>query len=125
MTTYRPRHRVQRWLGGGQHVKIQVSEAGEAIFGSSNLSRSSFEKWNEYSVALRGPVARVLLESYRQIGGIVDDAHLDALTTVAGPQAAGPDGTGAGGHPARLLAVQSEHAPGSCWDRSAGAASTS
>ena len=48
VTTYRPRHRVQQWLGGGQHVKIQVSEAGEAIFGSSNLSRSSFEKWNEY-----------------------------------------------------------------------------
>ena len=97
MTTYRPRHRVQRWLGGGQHVKIQVSEAGEAIFGSSNLSHSSFEKWNEYSVALRGPVARVLLESYREIGGIVDDAHLRALsavTAVTAPPAAGPAGSG-------------------------------
>ncbi len=92
VTTYRPRHRVQRWLGGGQHVKIQASEAGEVIFGSSNLSRSSFEKWNEYSVALRGPVTRVLLESYRQIGGIVDDAHLHALGAVAGTRAASPAG---------------------------------
>ena len=95
VTTYRPRHRVQRWLGGGQHVKIQVSEAGEAIFGSSNLSRSSFEKWNEYSVALRGPVTRVLLESYREIGGIVEDAHLRTLSTVAGTASAEPAGKSA------------------------------
>ena len=51
VTTYRPRHRVQQWLGGGQHVKIQVSEVGEAIFGSSNLSLSSFEKWNDIRCA--------------------------------------------------------------------------
>jgi phosphatidylserine/phosphatidylglycerophosphate/cardiolipin synthase-like enzyme len=42
ITVYRPRHRLQRWLGGGHHVKIQVSEAGEAIFGSSNVTRASF-----------------------------------------------------------------------------------
>jgi cardiolipin synthase A/B len=83
VTTYHPRYRAQQWLGGGQHVKIQVSEAGEAIFGSSNLSHSSFEQWNEYSVALRGPVVRVLLESYREIGGIVDDAHVRALAADA------------------------------------------
>ncbi len=83
VTTYQPRRSLQRWLGGGQHVKIQVSEAGEAIFGSSNLSRSSFEKWNEYAVALRGPVVRTLLESYRDIGGSVDDTHLAQLDEVA------------------------------------------
>jgi cardiolipin synthase len=94
VTTYRPRYRAQQWLGGGQHVKIQVSEAGEAIFGSSNLSRSSFEQWNEYSVALRGPVVRVLLESYRQIGGIVDDGHLRAIGCPA--DAAGDDPGGGG-----------------------------
>ena len=55
VTTYRPEHYLQRRLGGGQHVKIQVSEVGEAIFGSSNVTRSSFEEWNEYSVLLRGP----------------------------------------------------------------------
>ena len=88
VTTYRPGRSLQRWLGGGQHVKIQVSEAGEAIFGSSNLSRSSFEGWNEYAVALRGPVVRTLLESYRQIGGTVHDSHLARLDDVAEAAAA-------------------------------------
>lgn len=82
VTTYRPPRRAQRWLGGGQHVKIQVSEAGEALFGSSNLSHSSFEQWNEYSVALRGPVVRTLLESYRDIGGRVHEPHLRQLADV-------------------------------------------
>ena len=79
VTVYGPDAYLQRTLGGGQHVKIQVSDAGEAIFGSSNITRSSFEGWNEYSVALRGPVVRTLLESYRDIGGSVADAHLAAL----------------------------------------------
>ena len=89
VTTYHPARRVQRWLGGGQHVKIQVSEAGEAIFGSSNLSRSSYEGWNEYSVALRGPVVRTLLESYREIGGTVNEAHLLQLDEAGVTGAAG------------------------------------
>ena len=83
VTVYRPSHTLQRRLGGGQHVKIQVSEEGEAIFGSSNVTRTSFEGWNEYSVALRGPVVRVLLESYRTIGGEVDPAHLRDLDRCA------------------------------------------
>lgn len=82
VTIYRPAHALQRWLGGGQHVKIQVSEAGEAVFGSSNLSRSSFEGWNEYSVSLRGPVAHTLLASYREIGGTVDESHLNHLAGI-------------------------------------------
>ena len=82
VTFYRPRHYLQRWLGGGQHVKIQVSEAGEAVFGSSNITTSSFEGWNEYSVSLRGPVVRTLLESYRAIGGAVDDEHLQRLDSL-------------------------------------------
>ena len=77
--TYQPRHRVQRWLGGGQHVKMQISEEGEAIFGSSNITKASFEGWNEYAVALRGPVVRTLLESYRDIGGEVRAEHLERL----------------------------------------------
>jgi cardiolipin synthase len=88
VTTYRPERVLQRWLGGGQHVKIQVSEAGEAIFGSSNLSRSSFEGWNEYAVSLRGPVVRTLLESYRDIGGSVDESHLRQLGDVTDAAAA-------------------------------------
>ena len=76
---YRPQRFLQRHLGGGQHVKIQVSEAGEAIFGSSNLTKSSFEGWNEYSVALTGSVVGTLLESYRRLGGTVEDDHLRRL----------------------------------------------
>ena len=88
VTIYRPRRRLQRWLGGGHHVKIQVSEAGEAIFGSSNITQTSFEGWNEYSVSLRGPVVRALLESYREIGGSVEPAHLDHLDAIANGAAA-------------------------------------
>jgi cardiolipin synthase len=83
VTMYRPGHYLQRRLGGGQHVKIQISEMGEAIFGSSNVTRSSFEGWNEYSVSLRGPIVHTLLESYRHIGGKVDEGHLSRLGDVA------------------------------------------
>ncbi len=88
VTIYRPAHYLQRLLGGGQHVKIQVSDAGEAIFGSSNITRTSFEGWNEYSVSLRGPVAAELLESYRQIGGLVAEPHLQSLRQVSSGEAA-------------------------------------
>ena len=89
VSMYRPTHALQRRLGGGQHVKIQVSEMGEAIFGSSNVSASSFEGWNEYSVSLRGDVAHRLLESYREIGGHVDAHHLDNLREVAAADSRG------------------------------------
>lgn len=78
---YRPQHAMSRWLGGGHHVKIQVSDAGRAIFGSSNITRQSFEGWNEYSVLVSGPVARTLLQSYADLGGTVDPAHLDRVGT--------------------------------------------
>ncbi|MEQ1909886.1 MAG: phosphatidylserine/phosphatidylglycerophosphate/cardiolipin synthase family protein [Vicinamibacterales bacterium] len=83
VTFYRPSWLVQRMLGGGQHVKIQVSDAGDAIFGSSNITQSSFAGWNEYSVAVRGPVVRTLLESYGAIGGSVDPAHVHQLAQAA------------------------------------------
>lgn len=91
VTTYRPQHFLQRRLGGGQHVKIQVSEAGEAIFGSSNVTQSSFEGWNEYSVSLGGPIAQALLASYREIGGLVADSHLDRLREVSEAAAGASD----------------------------------
>ena len=88
VTFYRPSRLVQRALGGGQHVKIQVSDAGDAIFGSSNITQSSFQGWNEYSVAVRGPVVAILLESYGAIGGLVDPAHVNQLgAPVAGDTA--------------------------------------
>ncbi len=88
VTFYRPRHRLQRWLGGGQHVKIQVSDAGEAIFGSSNITRASYEGWNEYSVALRGPVVAALLSSYADIGGVVSAGHVEHLRAKSAGQSA-------------------------------------
>jgi len=86
---YRPGRRLQRWLGGGHHVKIQVSEGGEAIFGSSNITRASFEGWNEYSVAVRGSVVAALLDSYADIGGAVDEAHAAHLRALANDETSG------------------------------------
>jgi cardiolipin synthase len=80
---YAPPYLAQRLLGGGQHVKIQVSEVGEAIFGSGNITLSSFEHWNEYAVAVSGPVVGALLESVRSLGGSVDPAHLEQLARTA------------------------------------------
>jgi len=87
VTMYRPPRLVQQWLGCGHHVKIQVSDVGEAIFASGNITRTSFEGWNEYAVAVRGPIVRTLLESYRRIGGSVDQAHLAQLSDEAGEPA--------------------------------------
>ncbi len=61
---YAPRRRIQRWLGGGQHVKIQLSEDGHALFGSSNVTASSYDRWDELSAVLAGPVALALLDSF-------------------------------------------------------------
>lgn len=83
VTVYAPPHQVQRLLGGGQHVKIQVSDAGEAIVGSSNLTKTSFEAWNEYAVAVRGPVTLALLASLRDFGATVSPAHLTQLGVAA------------------------------------------
>lgn len=70
---YQPPRWLQRRLAGGHHVKIQVSESGEALFSSGNVTKSSFEGWNECAVALRGLVVPRLLESCREIGGRVDE----------------------------------------------------
>lgn len=76
---YRPGHLVQRLVGGGQHIKIQAADTGEVITGSSNITKSSFEGWNEFSVAVRGPIARTVLESWPLAGGTVQRAHLEQL----------------------------------------------
>jgi cardiolipin synthase len=80
---YRPPRFMQRRLAGGHHVKIQVSEDGEAILSSGNITKSSFEGWNEYAMAVRGAVAPVLLESLRLIGGTVADEDLRVLHKLA------------------------------------------
>lgn len=78
---YRPPRWTQRRLAGGHHVKIQVSEAGEALLCSGNITKSSFDGWNECAVSLRGAVARALLESCRDIGAEVRPEDVDALGT--------------------------------------------
>ncbi|MCR4375263.1 MAG: phosphatidylserine/phosphatidylglycerophosphate/cardiolipin synthase family protein [Acidobacteria bacterium] len=88
VTMYRPPRLMQRVLGGGHHVKIQVSEQGEAILGSGNITKSSFEGWNEYAVAVRGPVVPVLLESCRLIGGEVPEADVTHLQAQAATEPA-------------------------------------
>jgi cardiolipin synthase A/B len=82
VTFYRPPRLLQRGLGG-QHVKIQVSEQGEAMLSSGNVTKSSFEGWNEYSMAMRGAIVPELLESLRLIGGEVLDANLEKLRAIA------------------------------------------
>jgi len=84
---YQPPRWMQRRLAGGHHVKIQVSEAGEALLCSGNVTKSSFEGWNECAVALRGPVVPRLLATLRDIGGDVpvgDEDLLSALATLPG-----------------------------------------
>ena len=88
VTMYRAPRVVQRLVGGGQHVKIQVSDAGEALFSSGNITKVSYEEWNENAVAVRGPVVRMMLESLREIGGAVQTDHLDALDVVAAREVA-------------------------------------
>jgi phosphatidylserine/phosphatidylglycerophosphate/cardiolipin synthase-like enzyme len=81
---YRPPRFMQRRLAGGHHVKIQVSEQGQAILSSGNITKSSFEGWNEYAVAVRGPVVPVMLNSIRLIGGLVapeDVSHLEVVAS--------------------------------------------
>ena len=83
VTMYRPGKFMQRRLAGGHHVKIQVSEQGEAMLSSGNITKSSFEGWNEYSMAMRGAIAPILLESLRYIGGQVPDEDVETLRRLA------------------------------------------
>ena len=76
---YAPQRITQRMLGGGHHIKVQVSDAGEAIFGSSNITRSSFAGWNEFSVALRGPVVTELLQTLEALDVPVSPGHYAAI----------------------------------------------
>lgn len=86
---YQPPRWIQRRLAGGHHVKIQVSEAGEALLCSGNVTRSSFEGWNECAVALRGHVVPALLESCCDIGGVILDDDLNQLRARARQDEAG------------------------------------
>lgn len=83
VTFYTPPRWMQRWFGGGHHYKVQISDAGEALLCSGNVTKSSFEGWNECALALRGPLVPALLEHCRAIGGDVAQADVDHLRTLA------------------------------------------
>lgn len=81
---YRPRTALQRRLGAGQHVKVQLSDEGALLLGSSNISGRSFEGWREFSAVLDGAiVARVLRDLIElfSLSGEVHQAHLETLET--------------------------------------------
>jgi cardiolipin synthase len=83
---YRPPSRLQRVLGAGQHIKIQLSDAGEALHGSSNISWRSFDptQWKEVSFSLWGPAALAALEAIAALfPGAVRDEHHHALAAAA------------------------------------------
>lgn len=82
VSRYRPQRFLQRRLGAGQHVKVQLSEEGTVIIGSSNLSDRSFVHWGEFSAALRGPVAAQSLRDVMELFQLTGDAsrrHLEHL----------------------------------------------
>ena len=81
---YRPRPLFQQLLGGGYHIKVQVSEEGEAIFASGNISATSFDGWNEVAVAVRGALVRELLASVMVAIDQPERSHLDDLPGGAG-----------------------------------------
>jgi cardiolipin synthase len=91
---YRPPSRLQRLLGAGQHIKVQLSEAGEALHGSSNISRRSFDptQWKEVSFSLWGPAAVTALDAVATLfpGAVTDDQRVRVGTAAAGARGVVP-----------------------------------
>jgi len=84
---YRPPSRLQRALGAGQHIKVQISDAGEALHGSSNISGRSFDpaQWKEVSFSLWGPAALAALDLVAALfPGAVRDDHRALVAAAAG-----------------------------------------
>ena len=84
---YRPPSRLQRVLGAGQHIKIQISDAGEALHGSSNISRRSFEPahWKEVSFSLWGAATVAALDTIATLfPGAVTSEHRALTAAVSG-----------------------------------------
>lgn len=72
---YRARTPLQRVLGAGHHVKIQISDAGRALIGSSNISSRSFKGWGEFSAVLEGSIAARALEDLQRLFGLDGRLH--------------------------------------------------
>ena len=86
---YAPHRRASRWLAGGHHVKIQLTDRGGALFSSGNISASSHERWDEFAVIVDGPVAVSMLESFAVLGvnvRSIDRAQIANLGTASGAE---------------------------------------
>lgn len=73
VVSYKPSSLRHRLVGGGAHIKIQVSEKGVAVFGSSNIARQSFSHWNEASLELEGAIVALLVQEACRLARLGDD----------------------------------------------------
>lgn len=64
----KPEKLLQKCLGSGMHIKIQVSDAGGALFFSGNISGTAYEKWQEMSAYVEGDIAYYLLHEFYTLG---------------------------------------------------------
>ncbi|MFN0061396.1 MAG: phospholipase D-like domain-containing protein [Myxococcaceae bacterium] len=64
---YRPLRFLQRILGAGQHIKVQLSERGEALLASGNICQRSYALWGEFSALVKGPIVPRLLDDIAQV----------------------------------------------------------
>ena len=79
VTKWKPSRLPARLLGGGNHIKVQLSEKGAAIFGSSNICGRSMNLWTEYSGILRGPIVDQLRYWFLHATGALNEVPpLDA-----------------------------------------------
>ncbi len=83
---YSPRAFRHRAVGGGLHVKIQVSEAGVAVFGSSNIAHHSFRQWNEVSLAIEGDMVAHLLDEACRFAGLSERESSAFMALLPTPQ---------------------------------------
>lgn len=76
---YQLRSPLKRILGSGNHIKIQLSDAGTALFASGNISATSYEQWREFSVLVEGKIVARLLEEFCRLGVVVCQEHKNHL----------------------------------------------
>jgi cardiolipin synthase A/B len=79
---FRPQRLLQRMLYSGVHIKIQLSDTGEALFSSGNISSTTYARWHEMSLRLRGQVVVHMLQEFERMGVAVPLAHVHMLEAV-------------------------------------------
>jgi cardiolipin synthase len=80
---YRAQTPLQRVLGAGHHVKIQVSDAGQVLIGSSNISSRSFKGWGEFSAVLEGSIAARSLHDLQRLFRLDQSLHRQHAAALA------------------------------------------